>query len=333
MRWSRLGALLAASLALGCLPDVTPPDFGDGGGAAHDGGTADGGTADGGTLDSEPRVYVMDPGGRGLFHVALDGTDAVTLLGSELDAARGLGLDPEAGRLYWGERANPGRLRRISTTGGAVETAVVDVPWPDEVRVHPSAGFVYWHDELNGNLQGIWRAALDGTGATELLRSEDLETADAEHSPGAFVVDEERGKIYWAKEVVFDANGFSDAATLMVSELDGTGAEPLLEVAEGINGLALDAARGQLYFTTELTVGAVERVDVDGTSRERLLDATRPGDIALEPESGALLFIAEDASGPALWRAALDGTGAEVVVPGEVLDYPYGLAVGPGPAP
>ncbi len=324
-------ALLAVVALLsgvgGCLPDVQAPDLGEGEGEGDGEGDGEGegegegeGVGEGeGEGEGERRLAIMDPDGLGLVHVNLDGGDRTTLVSDGLDSARGLGSDPISGELYWGIRTNPGFIRRIGIAGGPVDNVVNSIPQPDEVRLAPQVDLIFWHRTLNGNLQGIGIANFDGSGAEEIIESTAISTEDDDFSPGAFVIDEAAGTLYWAREYVF-----FDNATLMAADLDGTNHRELVEIPEGINSLVL--YDDVLYFTTEQP-GSIERINVDGTGRSTVAAITGTEDLAFDEVSERFFVVASDAEGRSIVRVDLDGSNQVTLFSGAQTSFPVGLAV------
>ena len=80
------------------------------------------------------------------------------------------------------------------------------------------------------------------------------------------------------------------------------------------HGVAVNADEGKLYFTDD-ELNAVFRANLDGTGMNRLPIAgiSGPGEIAVDPVAEKLYWT-DTPSGPAVRRANLDGSDAEVVV-------------------
>jgi hypothetical protein len=134
--------------------------------------------------------------------------------------------------------ANP---RAIVTTGSAQ---------PDGVAVDVANGTVYWTNM--GASQGatqpndgfILRANLDGSNVKTIV------PPGATHTPKQMKLDADHGKIYWS-----DREGMR----VMRANTDGTNLETLVTIAQGSAasadqsndavGIALDVARGQVYWT------------------------------------------------------------------------------------
>lgn len=75
------------------------------------------------------------------------------------DRIRGLGLDLEAGKIYWTERFS-NSIRRANLDGSAIEELLTDLSSPSGIAMDVENGKIYWTESSAGTIS---RASLDGT--------------------------------------------------------------------------------------------------------------------------------------------------------------------------
>jgi sugar lactone lactonase YvrE len=140
--------------------------------------------------------------------------------------------------------------------------------------------------------------------------------------PVALALDIPGGKMYWVENVTHPAT-----ASIYRANLDGSAAETLVSgIPAGTLGpktlsLALDRPGGKMYWTSSR---AIFRANLDGSGSEQLFTMPDPyhvaGVIALDLQAGAMYWTAGYSYGPnfdtgTIWRANLDGTGAQALSP------------------
>jgi hypothetical protein len=201
---------------------------------------------------------------------------------------------PSTDFIYW----NTDGLAPDTTT--SIKRAHLDGTGVETVLDHTGRGLAI--DEANGYLYSssegnvIFRANLDGSGRVDLLASpagvEELE------------LDLLHGKMYWGVGGVFPT-------ALYRANLDGSGMEKLYSNPGGnVEGIALDPARGKLYFTDELT--GIWVSDLDGSNRTSFQATAIPFDLEIDTVHGKLYwndFAWGVASQAGIRRANLDGSG------------------------
>ena len=243
----------------------------------------------------------------------LDGSeveDLVTPATSGLAHSRrdGLALDVGAGKMYWTERA-PGRIQRANLDGSDIEDVTEAGGAPYEVALDDAEGKLYWTD-VN---RGILRANLDGSGAELLVamgiydprgiavdgsggaiyavdaypneaKPNEIRRFNLDGTSGevlallgmrgalAIALDVAGGKIYWTAP---NRNDPKEEAKIQRANLDGTGVEDLLTVADGLvspQGIAVDAAAQRLYWTDQGTA-SIRSANLDGSDVRDLVTA------------------------------------------------------------
>ena len=155
-------------------------------------------------------------------------------------------------KLYWIEMsAGPERIMRSDLDGTNIEELVVEemavdsgFQFPDmsiaQFEQPPSLaldiphGYIYW---TNPELNQVKRAQLDGSNIEVLAQY-------AFERPSAIAVDPFAERLYWAYTT-------KTSSTLERSDLDGTNREEILTNSAIIMALAIDVARGLLYWGNE----------------------------------------------------------------------------------
>jgi hypothetical protein len=151
-----------------------------------------------------------------------------------------------AGRLFLLELSG-GRVLSLNPDGSDKKVIADDCHWPDGVAVDVEAGHVYWTNMgvPNQNDGSIERADLDGGNRKMIVPTGETFTPKQCH------VEKESGKLYWC-----DREGMR----VMRSNLDGSEIETLVDTSRGdarpgrdakkwCVGIAVDAGRGQIYWT------------------------------------------------------------------------------------
>jgi Low-density lipoprotein receptor repeat class B len=154
----------------------------------------------------------------------LDGSGAGDLntAGATVSNARGIAVDPAAGRVYW-SNASGAKISFANldgSGGGNLNTGAATVNNPRGVAIDPAARRIYWAN--SGAANQISFADLDsGVGA-------DLNTAGATvNSPHGVAIDAAAGKIYWANQ---------GAPAISFARLDGSGGADLSTGVATLNG-------------------------------------------------------------------------------------------------
>lgn len=252
--------------------------------------------------DEAPTAYLASSNGK-IQRVDMDGAVLEDLVTT--DAAVGIALDQDGGKVYWTNRTTS-KIQRSNIDGTGAEDLVTGLsPPPVGIALDVADGKVYWLLAALGSGK-IQRANLDGTGVTDVLGG----LGDPRH----LTIDATGGKMYW-----------TDAGTDSVrrANLDGSSQEVLVSGQIGPFGIALDLAGGKMYWT-DSSVNTIRRANLDGSSVETLITAgTGPSGIALDLIAGKMYWV--NLTTGDLRRASLDGTGVEIVVSG--LGGPHGIVL------
>ena len=205
----------------------------------------------------------------------LDGTDLETII-TTVDAALGVALDAQAGRVYWNERT---AIRRANLDGTNVQTIGAGALMQDITLdlVNQKLYLTHWV----GGSGRIERSNLDGTGRETLISG----IGDGSFSgPVGIGVDAAGGKVYWG---YFDL--LSGQGKVQRASLGGTNIENVVPLtSDGVDALILDLPHHKIYWTIldfNVNFGAIQRADLDGSNMEQLpLTGIFPGGIAILPE-------------------------------------------------
>ncbi|XP_061523276.1 low-density lipoprotein receptor-related protein 6 isoform X2 [Phycodurus eques] len=196
------------------------------------------------------------------------------------------------------ERANASVV-----VGGLEDAAAVDYVF--------SRGLIYWSDVSE---EAIKRTVLDQSGGGVGVRT----VVPGLASPDGLACDWLADKLYWTD---------SETNRIEVSELDGTLRKVLFwQELDQPRAIALDPARGFMYWTDWGEIPKIERAGMDGTNRSIIVerDIYWPNGLTLDYEQRKLYWA--DAKHNFIHRCHLDGTNREVVVKGE-LPHPFALTL------
>ena len=140
--------------------------------------------------------------------------------------------------------------------------------------------------------------------------------------PMALALDWSTNKMFWTLE--------ADPRWLAWSHLDLTGGWDVIyayPTTVWLNGLALDAAAGKLYYTVQgNAVNYISRMNLDGSNAESLISSglSWPQGIALDTSAGKMYWT--EVGSRKIRRANLNGTGVEDLVTSG-LNYPAAIAL------
>ena len=197
--------------------------------------------------------------------------------------------------LYWTEsirHTTPrlAQLMRVNLSDGNIETLV-----SQDMAIENAFGDLAF-DVENGHLYTgtrdyVVRLALDGTDRVNLVPTRNRSQV------GDIVLDLPAGKMYWTE-------GAFNPRSIRRANLDGSGVQTLLDTGyeDLVEGLALDAARGKLYFARQVPghpgttrKNSIESMNLDGSGISVLVDglevtAAIPHDVEFNAWEDLLYF-------------------------------------------
>jgi sugar lactone lactonase YvrE len=228
--------------------------------------------------------------------------------------ARGQPQAPSA-RLYFLDTRGR-RLLSANPDGSGLTVVVPRIGGlPDGIVVDRSAGHIYWTNMVTLGAPGasnggsVQRVDLDGSRATAIV------PVGITFRPKEMVLDKQHGKLYWS-----DREGMR----VMRANLDGSGVETLIETGERHRGkgdpskycvgIALDLARGQIYWTQrgdqsdDSSNGSIRRANIEipeGESAANRSDIqvlfdglSEPVDLALDLTTRTMYWTSDGGAPP-----------------------------------
>jgi hypothetical protein len=209
-------------------------------------------------------LYVNSLGG-GIFRSTLDGENLTKILSFPLDVsplsgALSLALDNVRNHIYFVENITS-TIYRVDLDGSNLTTIIptdgltTSLVRIEKARIDPNAEKLYW----SYGKKTFFRSNLDGSGIESLFSSQEY-LQD-------FEIDSRNEKIYWNS-----SEWGRDGGSVHRANFDGSELETLVsDGLWGAYGLALDLARGKIYFSDGWTSGPV---NYDGTIRVANLDGS-----------------------------------------------------------
>ena len=231
----------------------------------------------------------------------LDGSNIEELANAPVGAI-GIALDVANSKVYW---TVDDKIQRANLDGSSPEDVLTGVSSPLAIDLDVPSGKMYWTEPgLDG--VAIRRANLDGTGIETLVTSSGLTF------PFGIALDPDHGKMYWTQCEQADC-------AIRRANLDGSDIEellsdfppPLFRTFVNLSGIALDPARGRMYWSEAFWIGSA---NLDGSARANVATGTSsPGGIALDLSGGKMYW----SRGEWIRRSDLDGENIEDLVRGD----------------
>jgi hypothetical protein len=194
-------------------------------------------------------LYTTDEGA--IYRFSLEGEQMARVF--EPRGANGVAVDENGGRLYWGEDSEK-RIVSCNLQGQDSRVLVTGVNFPHAVSVNPKLGLLYWVQEAPN--RGVWMSRLNGT-ESHLISAE-------EALPAALTVDAESGRIFWARQRLFDWPG-----RIVTANSDGSDAKIVFsDASSSIEGLAVDKINNRVVWIERRSDGQparIRNVKFDGT--------------------------------------------------------------------
>uniref|UniRef100_A0A8C2PY60 Low density lipoprotein receptor-related protein 6 n=1 Tax=Cyprinus carpio TaxID=7962 RepID=A0A8C2PY60_CYPCA len=209
--------------------------------------------------------------------------------------------------------ANRRDLRLVDAARGRGNATVVVSGLEDAAAVDYvyEQGLIYWSDVSE---EAIKRTLFNGSAPGGVQNT----VVSGLASPDGLACDWMGNKLYWTD---------SETNRIEVSELDGTHRKVLFwQDLDQPRAIALDPARGYMYWTDWGEIPKIERAGMDGTHRSVIIDSEIywPNGLTLDYELQKLYWA--DAKFSFIHRSDLDGSRREVVVKGS-LPHPFALTL------
>uniref|UniRef100_A0A8C2B7E6 LDL receptor related protein 6 n=1 Tax=Cyprinus carpio TaxID=7962 RepID=A0A8C2B7E6_CYPCA len=209
--------------------------------------------------------------------------------------------------------ANRRDLRLVDAARGRGNATVVVSGLEDAAAVDYvyEQGLIYWSDVSE---EAIKRTLFNGSAPGGVQNT----VVSGLASPDGLACDWMGNKLYWTD---------SETNRIEVSELDGTHRKVLFwQDLDQPRAIALDPARGYMYWTDWGEIPKIERAGMDGTHRSVIIDSEIywPNGLTLDYDLQKLYWA--DAKFSFIHRSDLDGSRREVVVKGS-LPHPFALTL------
>src|SRR5260221_8648199 len=157
-----------------------------------------------------PRLFFLDASGGRILSVNPDGSDKRVIVTSAGPIPDGIGVDAQAGHIYWTNMGNPikndGSIERVDLDGNNRTTIVPEGATftPKQLHLEKESGKLYWCDREG---MRVMRANLDGSRIETLVQTGegDADRHDQTKWCVGITVDAERGHIYWTQKGPDDA--------------------------------------------------------------------------------------------------------------------------------
>ena len=282
-------------------------------------------TAGGSNGNTTERVFFLDVSGGRIESLNTDGSDRRVILDGLKRIPDGIGIDEQAGHIYWTNMGNPkandGSIERADLDGGNRTTIVPPGATftPKQLTLDRKGRKVYWSDREG---MRVMRANFDGSQIETLV-----DTSEGDQRPGrdetkwcvGIAVDHDAGQIYWTQKGADNAGeGGIFRANLEIPK--GENATNRTDIEVLFNGLPepidleLDLSQQMIYWTDRGNPpqgNTVSRARLKGESteanRQEILvsDLMEGIGLALDIKHGRMFF--SDLAG-SVYSARLDGS-------------------------
>ncbi|HEY6804918.1 MAG TPA: 3-hydroxyacyl-CoA dehydrogenase NAD-binding domain-containing protein [Pyrinomonadaceae bacterium] len=266
------------------------------------------------------RVFFLDVSGARIESLNPDGSDRRVVLDGLKRIPDGIGVDVEAGHIFWTNMGNPkkndGSIERADLDGTNRLTIVPEGATftPKQLKLDNQGNKVYWCDREG---MRVMRANLDGSDIETLV-----DTSEGDPRPGrdetkwcvGIAVDHDGGKIYWTQKGGDNANKgriFRAGIEIPKGETPAnrTDVEVLFERLPEPIDLDLDLAKRMIYWTDRGNPpqgNTLSRSSIDKLAQEILIHDLIEGiGLSLDLKNNRMFFA--DLGG-SVYSANLDGS-------------------------
>jgi len=213
----------------------------------------------------------------------LDGTNVKTLVpAGGTYTPKQIKLDLAGGKMYWSDREGM-RVMRANLDGSNVEALVTtgqtdadrmdNSRWCVGIALDLARGYVYWSQKgpANGHVGTLRRAHIAmPAGQTSLTRTDIEILYDLLPEPIDIDLDLAAGYIYWTDRADNTVSRAPIEVPAGFTAATRTDRKILVQNVPVAIGVALDLARGKVYYTSGMN-GALGRANLDGTDDESLI--------------------------------------------------------------
>lgn len=239
----------------------------------------------------------------------LDGANQATILTGL--ATTGQLILASDGNLYWYE-LDSGEIRiRTAPRGtgnsaGAVATLVEDLNLLRGFAPVPALNKVFWINQTTAFME-FGQVGTDGSNQSLVLRApRDIRGID---------LDRANEKIY-----------FTNSGVIARADMDGSNVEVLVEDLGTTEAIALDLVNGKMYWSIGGATEKIQRANLDGSDVEDVFVHSGSGTaiyraLVVDPTADSLywtyyIFGGSAAYTGSIWRAGLDGSNPDELIPG-----------------
>lgn len=260
------------------------------------------------TYTNSNKIYWTNSNLNKLETCKIDGSGKANVIASTVPY--GIVVHVPAGKIYWTEyTTGVKKVRRCNMDGTTPEDFVAVTggnPTGITINTAVTPAVVYWC-ETGATKQIQWKN-VDGGGAGTL--------AARPGDPYYITVDSGVGKMFWTEiKQVAAGPPVVNRASIFKANLDGTSAEEVIgsetpgTPPEGVKGIALDKANGQIYWADHAAASAIYKVNYNGTNILKVMDASAQGLHSV----GEKLYWAS-LTGEKIERANFDGSELEAII-------------------
>ena len=266
-----------------------------------------------------------------MYWVDAAGGTLQSLTGSEVDPfvasvrnATAIAIDMVGGKVYWAEgiEKNRSRVRRANLNGKNVEIVKEMGGAVRGLAIDSTKGHLYMTNARPNGRGNIQRSKLDGS-RFHWNYIDNLSPVLS--SPRDIALDVAGGKVYWTEDITDAATG-KEVIRIRRANRNGKNVEVVREISGVPRGLAVDAAKGNLYLANTRGVrGNIQRLKVDGSlfhwNYIHIAKADSPQGVVLDTAGGKVYWT--EAGG--IRRADLNGKNRQDVATG--IGSPAGIAL------
>ena len=213
----------------------------------------------------------------------LDGTNVKTLVpAGGTYTPKQIKLDLAGGKMYWSDREGM-RVMRANLDGSSIETLVTtgqtdtdrmdNSRWCVGIALDLARGYFYWSQKgpADGHVGTLRRAHIAmPAGQTSLTRTDIEILYDLLPEPIDIDLDLTAGYIYWTDRADNTVSRAPIEIPAGFTAATRTDRQILVKNVPVAIGVALDLARGKVYYTSGMN-GALGRANLDGTDDESLI--------------------------------------------------------------